>query len=269
MERRSALYVGMVAHRRLRPKAHHLRYRIFAFLLDIDELPLLARTLRFFSVDGFNLFGFRPKDHLSGATNDLRGEVEFILREAGMEPDGGAIKLLTMPRILGHGFNPLSVFLCHHTDGALRAILYEVNNTFGQRHCYLFPVSRAENCDMRHACPKKFYVSPFMAMDMTYAFRIQAPEENFLLSISVADADGAMLTAAQSLVRRPLNDKELLRVFVTHPLLTLKVVAGIHIEALLIWLKGVGLHARPPPPDSLVTVVVASQNEKDSVLCQI
>lgn len=269
MESRSALYVGMVTHRRLRPKAHNLRYRVFSFFLDIDEMPRLARALRFFSIRGFNLFGFRPKDHLSGATDDLRGEIEFILRDAGMEPDGGAIRLLTMPRILGHSFNPLSIFFCHHADGALRAILYEVNNTFGQRHCYLFPVSRTKSGVMRHACPKKFYVSPFIAMDMTYAFRIQAPNENFSLSISVADADGAMLTAAQSLRRRPLNDKELLSVFITHPLLTLKVIAGIYIEALLIWLKGVDLHVRPPPPDRPVTVVVADQNEKDSAPCQI
>ncbi len=269
MEPKSALYVGLVTHRRLRPKAHNLNYRVFSFFLDIDELPRLVRTLRFFSIDGFNLFGFRPKDHLSGARDDLRGEIENILRDAGMKPDGGAIRLLAMPRILGHGFNPLSIFFCYHADGVLRAILYEVNNTFGQRHCYLFPVSRTESGVMRHACPKKFYVSPFMAMDMTYAFRIQAPDENFSLSISVADADGAMLTAAQSLRRRSLNDKELLRVFLTHPLLTLKVVAGIHIEALLIWLKGVGLHVRPPPPVKSVTVVVADQNKKDSAPCQI
>ncbi|MFY9628909.1 MAG: DUF1365 family protein [Methylocystis sp.] len=269
MEPRSALYVGMVAHRRLRPKAHSLSYRIFSFLLDIDELPQLDKKLRFFSIGGFNLFGFRPKDHLSGETDDLRGEIEAILRDAGMEPDVGAIRLLAMPRILGHGFNPLSIFFCHHADGALRAILYEVNNTFGQRHCYLFPVSRAENGVMRHACPKQFYVSPFIAMDMNYSFSIQAPDENFSISISVADADGVLLNAVQNLRRRPLSDRELLRVFVTHPLLTLKVVAGIHFEALLIWLKGVSLHVRPPPPDRPVTVVIANQNEKDSVPCQI
>jgi DUF1365 family protein len=269
MEQRSALYLGSVAHRRLRPKTHRLRYRVFYLLLDIDELPGLARNLRFLSLDGFNLFSFRPRDHLSGQTDDLRGEIEGILKRAGMEADGGAITLMTMPRILGYGFNPLSIFFCHRTDGALRAILYEVNNTFGQRHSYLFPIIGEARGVMRHACPKEFYVSPFMAMEMTYGFRIHAPDDSFVLSIAVADAQGPMLNAAQSHHRRPLNDTELLRAFVTHPLLTLKVIAGIHLEALLIWLKGVRLHIRPPPPAEPVTVVAEVKVEKDSVSCQI
>jgi hypothetical protein len=268
METRSALYVGSVAHRRLRPKAHRLRYRVFALLLDIDEGPRLSRKLRFFSLDGFNLFGFRPSDHLFSGGRDLRGEVESILRAAGMEPDGGAIRLLTMPRILGYGFNPLSIFFCHHADGRLRAILYEVNNTFGQRHCYLFPVDGRRG-SFSHACSKEFYVSPFMPMDLTYAFRIKAPDESYAISICVADAEGAMLSATQNMRRRPLDDRELLRVFFTHPLLTLKVIAGIHIEALQIWFKGVGLHVRPPPPDREVTIVAKEEErEKEGVSCQ-
>jgi DUF1365 family protein len=269
MELRSALYLGSVVHRRLRPRTHRLRYRVFYLLLDIDELPRLARKLRFFSLGRFNLFAFSPRDHLSGETDDLRGQIEGILKGAGMEPDGGAIRLMTMPRILGYGFNPLSIFFCYRADGALRAILYEVNNTFGQRHSYLFPIPCDTRGVMRHGCSKEFYVSPFMAMDMTYSFRIHAPGDNFVLSIAVADSEGPMLNAAQSLHRRPLNDTELLRAFVTHPLLTLKVIAGIHLEALLIWLKGVRLHIRPPPPAEPVTVATQVKVEKDSVPCQI
>ena len=261
MEHRSALYVGSVAHRRLRPKAHHLRYRVFALLLDIDELPRLTRALRFFSLNRFNLFSFRPRDHLSGAGDDLRSQIEKLLRDAGMKADGGAIRLLTMPRILGYGFNPLSIFFCHRRDGSLEAILYEVNNTFGERHSYLFPAPGGESGVMRHTCCKEFYVSPFMAMDMTYAFRIRAPQDRFSLSISVADGQGTMLNAAQSLRRVEISDGQLLKVFLTHPLLTLKVIFGIHLEALFIWLKGVRLHVRPPPPESSVTVITAGRNE--------
>jgi hypothetical protein len=265
----SALYVGSVVHSRLRPGPHRLRYRMFSLLLDVDELPSLSRSLRFFSVGGFGLFSFSPKDHLSGTGEDMRRELESIMRGAGMEPDGGPIRLLTMPRILGYSFNPLSIFFCHGADGALRAILYEVNNTFGQRHSYFFPVAETGNKAMRHACEKAFYVSPFMPMGMTYTFRIEPPAEKYTLSIVVSDSDGAVLTAGQSMSRRALTDREMLRVFFTHPLMTLKVIAGIHYEALLIWLKGVGLQARPSPPAEPVTFVAQKQTEKESAPCRI
>lgn len=264
----SALYVGSVAHRRLRPTSHRLRYRVFSFLIDLDEQNLLAKRLRFFSLDKFNLFSFRARDHLSGDGADLRTQVEAILREAGMEPDGGAIRLLTMPRVLGYGFNPLSIFFCYRADGALRAILYEVNNTFKQRHCYLFRVDRAQGL-LAHSCDKEFYVSPFMAMDLTYDFRIRPPDETYSISIRVADAGGAMLNATQTMGRRPLSDLELLRVSFTHPLLTLKVIAGIHFEALRIWMKGGGLHIRPLPPDRAVTIVAGQQSEKKGAACHV
>ena len=255
----SALYVGSVVHRRLRPRAHRLRYRVFSFLLDIDECPRLSKALRLFSISGFNLFSFYPRDHLARRSDDLRAEIEAILQDAGMAPDGGAIRLLTMPRILSYGFNPLSIFFCHRQDGSLRAILYEVSNTFGQRHCYLFPIKEGESGLMSHRCEKGFYVSPFMSMEMSYAFRIEAPGERYRISIIVSDVEGPMLTATQSLRRQPLTDRALLRVFFTHPLLSLKVIGGIHYEALLIWLKGVGLHDRPPPPAHSVTVVAQEQ----------
>jgi DUF1365 family protein len=268
MAMKSALYVGSVVHRRLRPKAHHLRYRVFSLLIDIDELPTLARSLRLFSTGRFNLFGFSSQDHLFGKSGNLRDEVEAILRGAGLKDDGGAIRLLTMPRILGYGFNPLSIFFCYRPDGSLQAILYEVHNTFGQRHCYLFPVDGSRRV-LTHACSKQFYVSPFLPMELAYAFRIKPPEDDYTISISVADDDGEILIATQHLTRRTLDDRALMRVFLTHPLLTLKVIAGIHYEALLIWLKGVGLQMRPPPPDRPVTVVAVEDRKKESAPCQI
>jgi uncharacterized protein len=268
MARNSALYVGSVAHRRLRPKAHYLRYRMFSLLIDIDELPVLEKELRLFSVGRFNFFGIYRGDYLFGKGESLREEVEAILRDAGVPYDGGYIRLLTMPRILGYGFNPLSIFFCHRSDGRLRAILYEVHNTFGQRHCYLFPVDRSSRA-YTHASSKQFYVSPFLPMDMAYAFRIKPPGGAFTISISVADDHGEMLTATQHLTRHPLNDRTLMSVFLTHPFLTLKVIAGIHYEALLIWLKGVGLQERPSPPDRPVTVVSEENREKENVPCQI
>lgn len=268
MATNSALYIGSVVHRRLRPKKHRLRYRVFSLLIDIDELPALLTTLRLFSLGRFNLFSLIPQDHLFARSGDLRAEIQEILRNAGMTSDNGAIRLLTMPRILGYGFNPLSIFFCHREDGALHAILYEVHNTFGQRHCYLFPVDGRKQA-LSHTCSKEFYVSPFLPMDMVYSFRIRPPGDDYTISISVADKDGDLLFATQRLARHTLDDRALARVFLTHPLLTLKVIAGIHYEALLIWFKGIGLHARPAPPDRTVTVITDENREKESIQCQI
>ena len=257
----SALYTGSVIHRRLRPKAHRLRYRVFYLLLDLEALPTLARRLRLFSIGRFNFFGFYPQDHLFSRSGDLRGEVKAILRNAGLETDNGPVRLLTTPRILGYGFNPLSIFFCYRENGALHAILYEVHNTFHERHCYLFSLEDAGPV-LRHVCAKEFYVSPFLQPDLGYAFRVMPPDRDCRIAISVADATGTLLVAAQSLERQPLDDRALLRIFLTYPLQSLKVIVAIHYEALLIWLKGVAVHLHPLQAKKHVTVVATRKNEK-------
>lgn len=260
----SALYVGRVMHQRLRPRRHRLAYRIYSVLVDIDELPQLHDRLRLFSVDRFNLFSFHAADYGDGSGRDLRAQVEARLREAGL-PTGGAIRLLTMPRLLGHVFNPLSVWFCHAPDGALQAMVYEVNNTFGQRHSYLIPVDPADPMEdgaaavIDQLCDKQMYVSPFNGMDLRYRFRIAPPGESVSIGVSVHDADGAVLNARQDGQRTPLSDLALLRVFLTHPLLTLKVVAAIHWQALRLWIKRVPLHPRPAAPERDITIVSTSK----------
>jgi len=250
---RSALYVGLVAHRRLRPRRHALRYRTFALLIDLDELPALDGRLRLFSHNRFNLYSFCDRDHGSGST-PLREWVEGCAREAGLALDGGPIRLLTMPRILGYVFNPISVYFCHDRAGGLRAILYEVNNTFGQRHSYFIPVEADGETPVRQSCAKEFFVSPFMAMDMTYDFTVHPPGETLSIAIVERDGEGVMLTATQTQARVELTDAALARVFFSHPLLTLKVVVGIHLQALALWVKGMRLQVRPPPPERPVTL---------------
>ena len=255
----SALYVGSIMHQRVRPKRHLLRYRTWCLLLDLGELPALNKRLRLYSHNARNLFSTRDADYGAGGGARLREQVEGHMRSAGMTPDGGAIRLLTMPRILGYAFNPISVYYCYTRAGALVAMLYEVNNTFGQRHSYFIPVESEYDGLVRQSCAKRLYVSPFMAMDMTYDFLVSPPGDDLSLRIVDSDADGIVMTALQQQKRVALTDLELLKVFFTHPLLTLKVTAGIHIEALFLWLKGVRLQHRPLAPRNALTLVTQSQ----------
>jgi uncharacterized protein len=261
MNLRSSLYIGTVMHRRLRPKPHRLRYRVAWMLLDLDEIAELPHKLRLFSYNRFNAVSFFDRDHGNGSGRPLRQQVEAHLRDAGITPDGGPIGLLCMPRMFGYGFNPLSVYFCHRRNGALAAILYEVHNTFRQRHSYLIPVDRAAGvrpgATVDQQCRKGFYVSPFMDMDLSYAFRVVVPDARVAVAIRTADSDGLVLAAALSADRLGLTDAALLRLLVAHPFLTLKVIGAIHWHALKMVLKGFRLRPRPRPPTAPVTVVTA------------
>lgn len=244
----SALFRGEVVHSRLRPRKHRLRYGVFQLLLNLDELSSLDGRLRTFSVGRFNLLSFHEADHLDGGPEPLRARVEAQLTAAGIELQGGAIRLLCMPRVLGHGFNPLSVFFCHRRDGGLAAILYEVHNTFGERHLYLLPVDDADSQATRvsQTCAKRFFVSPFMPMNLTYRFQVVRPGEHVAVRIEVSDDEGPLLLTSFHGTGEALSDRALLRAWLGAPLLSLKVLGAIHWQALWIWLKGVALHPRRP-----------------------
>ena len=249
----SALYDGTVTHQRLQPVKHRLRYGIFMMLLDLDELPALARRLRLFSHDHFNLFAFHEADHGAGEPGGLRKWLEAQLHAAGLQCDGSQFRVLCMPRILGHVFNPISVFFCYRVDGVLQAMLYEVNNTFGERHSYLMPVENAQGA-IRQSCEKNFYVSPFMPMDLKYRFRVTRPGAKIALAITASGAQGPMIATGFAGRHLPLGDASLLRLFLRMPLLGAKVLAGIHFEALILWLRGLKIQPRPAPPADPVTI---------------
>jgi uncharacterized protein len=240
----SAIYPGVVHHARLKPQSHRLRYRVFNLLLDLDELP--AMNTRLFGYNRAALIAFHDKDHGDRSGAPLRPWVESKLAAAGIAFDGGAIGLLCMPRVLNHVFNPLSLYFCYARDGALTAIVYEVNNTFGESHAY---VLRADAPDavgrIVQSCDKRFYVSPFQPMDLTYDFNILPPGDATSTAMVVKNVDGPVLTASFTGKRAPLTDANLLRQWLAHPLLSLKVLAGIHWEALFIWLKGGKFHSNP------------------------
>jgi len=254
-----ALYSGVVTHCRRRPRDHRFAYRIFSVLLDIDRLDESARGLRFFSIDRFNLFSFHSRDRGDRSGRPLRTQVEEALREAGVDISDGRVLLLTMPRMLGLAFNPLSVFYCFDADGALAAMIWEVDNTFGERHAYLIPVEKgATSVEIKQSCDKGFYVSPFMDMDLGYRFRFMAPDELMRLVIEVSDEQGLLLTARYHARRRALTDAALLRLFFTTPALPMRVIGAIPWEALKLWRKGVRLRTRPKPPQNPITFVRAA-----------
>jgi uncharacterized protein len=251
----SALYFGTVMHRRLKPRRHSLRYRVYSLLLDLDELPALGRRLRLFSHNRFNLLSFRDRDHGAG-DGRLRDHVEAQLVRLGIDLAGGAIRLLCSPRVFGYAFNPLSVYFCYRRGGALAAILYEVNNTFGERHTYAIPVD-GDAPVVRQSCAKRFYVSPFIGMEATYDFSIVPPGERIAVAVGERDAEGDLLKASLTGTRAELTDGQLLRALALYPFVTLKVILGIHWEALRLFMKGIALQPRPAPPADPVTLVTA------------
>jgi DUF1365 family protein len=259
MERfRSALFAGHVLHLRTRPKRHRLRYSVFYMALDLEEASAAHAGLRFFSFNRFNLFSFHERDHGDGSSFPLVEQIRAKLRAAELDARG-AIVLMTMPRVLGYAFNPLSLYFCYREDGGLAAILYEVNNTFGQRHTYLIPAVPDADGLVRQESAKSLYVSPFLDTDMSYAFAVAPPNKRVAISIIARDAEGPVLIARLLADRIPLADRTLLRALLAYPLLTLKVVAAIHWEALRLWLKGVRPTERPTQLTDRTTIGRASQ----------
>jgi len=246
MSLKSCIYEGPVIHERRRPKRHRLRYNVFSLLIDLDELPELDRRFRLFAYNRWAPLAFHDRDHGSTTGEELRPWAEARMKEAGVEPDGGAIRLLCYPRIFGYVFNPLSVFFCYRRDGHLSAILYEVCNTYKERHTYVIPVDASNQAVIRQTCGKALYVSPFMAMEADYHFRIVAPDDQVKVVIRQEDAAGVLLAAAFRGDRVPLAEKTLAGCLARFPFLTAKVMAGIHWEAIKMWIKGFPVFSHNP-----------------------
>jgi uncharacterized protein len=240
---RSSLYVGSVFHRRLAPKPHRFRYRLFWLLIDLDELPGLDRRLKVFSHDRRNLFSLFDRDHGDGGHSSLRAQADRLLEAQGIDTGGGPIRLLCMPRTLGYDFNPISVYFCCHPDGGLAALIYEVHNTFGERHSYVLPVTD-KGPAVRQACAKSFFVSPFMPMGLRYDFHVSSPGETLTVAIRASGPDGVVLRAALTAERRDLSDANLLKAGFAVPVEAMKTMAAIHWEAARLWLKGVAYLGR-------------------------
>lgn len=264
----ASLYVGETTHHRLRPRAHRFRYRLFQILVDVDHIDEDLRSLTCLRQGRFGLFSFDARDHGWRDGRPLRGWVEARLAETGVPAGAARIRLLTFPRVLGFVFNPISLFYVEAADGALEAVIYEVNSTFGQTHAYVAPASGAGR--QRQVAEKRLFVSPFYAVEGAYRFDVSPPGATLDLSVVKATGGHPDFTATLRLQRRPLTDRRLLGLFVSMPLMTLKVVAAIHWEALRLVLKGIPLKARPPAPDrgaSRATLTSRATGKNDVTLC--
>lgn len=239
----SCLYVGDVGHRRIAPVKHELHYRVYDLFIDVDELSGLNGRFKFLSYNRFNLFSIADKKFGAGDGKSISEHVWGLVKSSPCADDVKRIFMLCYPAVLGRVFNPLTTYYCYDGADRLAMMIYEVSNTFGGRHSYVIPIGN--NGQQSHA--KKFYVSPFNAVEGDYDFSVQAPGEELKLGITLRVAGKPVLLAWFSGERRELNDFALLRSFFSLPLLPLKVVAGIHWEALKLLVKGMKLVTRPPP----------------------
>ncbi len=249
MEAPASLYFGDVMHARLKPMGHRFSYRVMSLLIDLDRLEAADRLSPLFAVNRAALYSFHESDHGARDGASLRAYAQACAAEHGIDLTRGRVLLLCYPRLFGYTFNPLSVYFCYRADGSLALLIYEVRNTFGEIHSYVLPVRAGETsaAGVRQQQDKLFYVSPFVGMAMRYRFRIAPPGDEVKLRILETDRDGPLLAATFIGRHRRLTTPALLRAFVALPLMTLKIVAAIHWEALRLWLKGARLVARPAP----------------------
>ncbi|MGI9476598.1 MAG: DUF1365 domain-containing protein [Hyphomicrobiaceae bacterium] len=252
--------MGSVSHRRLTPKRHVLRHRVYWLLLDLAELAELDAGSRLFSHNRANLVSFYDRDHGDRTGNALLGQALAHLRAAGIKDTGVTVQLLCMPRVAGYDFNPLSVYFCRNADDDLVAVIYEVSNTFGGQHSYVIPTPahRRENARgdiVRQACEKTFYVSPFMDLDVTYQFRVGAPDEKVALAVQARKNDCAVINTSLVGRRQVFTDRNLLRLSVTHPVLPIKVTGAILWHALKLWWRGFAINPATPSSETSVSIV--------------
>jgi DUF1365 family protein len=245
------LYFGKVMHARLKPLGHRFSYRVMNLLIDLDRLDAADRQSPLFGVNRAALYAFHEKDHGERDGSSLRAYAQRCAAQHDIDLTGGRVWLLCYPRLLGYTFNPLSVYFCHRADGALALVIYEVRNTFGGIHSYVLPVRPGDitEAGLRQEQDKLFYVSPFIEMAMRYHFRLSPPGERIKLRILETDRDGPLLAATFSGRRCTLTTSALFRAFISLPLVTLKIVAAIHWEALRLWRKGARLVPRPDAAD--------------------
>ena len=238
MIKNSCIYIGNVIHKRFKPKKHFFKYSVFSLFLDLDEINELDEKISFFSYNKFNILSFFDKDHGHRDGLPIKDWVKRLLQDNKISTKNIKTKILCYPRIFGYVFNPLSIFFIYDANSKPTAILYEVKNTFGEQHTYVFKVE-GQNKLIQNNCSKKFHVSPFIEMDCNYFFRILNPEQKLSVVIDQYDQEGKILFASQDGERSDLTSKNLMNSYLKHPLMTFKIISAIHFEAFKLWIKGI------------------------------
>ncbi|MEZ5817003.1 MAG: DUF1365 domain-containing protein [Hyphomicrobiaceae bacterium] len=239
---RSALYVGHVVHARLRPARHKFRYRVFALALDVDEIDTISHAIPLFSRNRMNALSFHDSDVGAPGNEPVAVKIRRLLTDVGLAEFGHRVTLVTYPRLWGYVFNPLSVYFCNDAAGRPGATVYEVTNTFRERHAYVLRTSEPQ------ACRKSLYVSPFTDTPADYAFHTTNPGERLVVGVTLRDSNGPVLRTHFSAARDPLSTLSVAAVVASHPLMTLKVIGAIHLEAARLWGKGVPVVPRHTSP---------------------
>lgn len=260
----SRIYTGKVFHKRFKPKIHNLNYSVFSFLISLNEIDELDQNLKLFSYNKFNIFSFWDKDYGEKKDCNLNSYIKKILKKSGIDIQGGRIMLLCYPRLWGYVFNPLNVYYCYNNYNNIVAIIYEVSNTFKQSHSYIIKNNHINKKDylIAQSCKKRFFVSPFMEMSTKYNFEIKPPGKSISVLITQKDDEGILLKAKFLGKSKKLNDLTLFYLLIKYPFMTLKVIMGIHWEALKLWCKGLNLVKRPPAPKKAFTFVSSETLEK-------
>lgn len=252
---RPMLSMGVVRHDRLRPARNAFSYGVFTLMLPLRSIGDAPLNTKLCSRNRFNLLSFHDRDHGDGQTPLLRW-IDELLAAEGVRDADGEVWLQTFPRVLGYVFNPVSFWFCHRRDGSLRAIVCEVNNTFGERHFYLLDQGRTLRWGELLSARKVFHVSPFCDVEGGYQFRfmrtIQQRDdqavERVVARIDYHDNQGPLLLTSVSGALKPLTDASALLACVRHPLMTFGVIARIHWQALRLFAKRVPFFSKPMPP---------------------
>ena len=254
------LLKGRTDHVRFVPFGHRFGYRLFLIDIDIDRLDEAGRLSRLFSIERANLFSFRRRDHGARETADLRPWALARLAEGGIDPQGGAIRLVTFPRHLGYKFAPLSIWFAHDRTGDLCGLIYEVNNTFGETHSYVAPVSGTVE---RHDATKALHVSPFFDVSGHYRFSLRRPGGDLGLVIDSFEAAERLHMATIKTRAAPASDAQFIQGALFRPISSLAVTFAIHWQAARLWMKGAKYKAKPPPPKSPSTIAHAGTHNME------
>lgn len=243
------LATGVVRHRRLRPSEHAFQYPTYFLLLPMRSLrktpaPALRRNR-------FGLLSFHDRDHGDGR-GDALAWLDELLNAEGVDAAGGEIWLQTYPRVLGYVFKPVSFWHCHREDGSLAAIVAEVNNTFGERHCYLL-TGPGLGYGRELVARKVFHVSPFCSVQGRYRFRFMRTADRCVACVDHDDELGILLKTSVSGHLQPLTPQAVRGAFFGMPLMTLGVLARIHWQALQLWIKRVPFFSKPPAPQTFIS----------------